>query len=154
MDDIVVLTKNKQRLRRVVKQIYQLLEDLKLQISQAKTWIGRLSKGFSFLGYQIKPQTLLCVRQETVDKSIARVTRLSERQLLSKERLERHMQGFVRWAKGGLAGLIYSQIVEDKVRAALNQAGFSSTALKHKSVLHKTSYNRGKLWFGYWLLRR
>jgi hypothetical protein len=67
-----------------------------------------------------------------------------------EERLERHVQGFVRWAKGGLASLVDSQNVEHVFRAALNQAGIHSAALKHKSVLHKTKTIRGTLWYGYW----
>lgn len=43
--------------------------------------------------------------------SLECVTRLYERRKLTRERLEKHVQGFVRWTKGGLGQLLDEWLV-------------------------------------------
>lgn len=50
MDDWVILVKSKSQLRRVVRCIYRVLKKLKLKMHPDKTFIGRIEKGFDFLG--------------------------------------------------------------------------------------------------------
>ena len=56
---------------------------------------------------------------------VARVTSLLGQQTLTKERLEKHVQGFVRWAKGGLTGLIDPLKARDALLKALDEAGIN-----------------------------
>ena len=49
-DDWVVMVKTKQQLRKVVKITHKVLGELKLKMHPDKTYIGRLKKGFDFLG--------------------------------------------------------------------------------------------------------
>jgi RNA-directed DNA polymerase len=58
MDDWVVLCKTRHQLRNVIKLTYQVLNKLKLKIHPDKTYIGKIEKGFDFLGYHFKPSKL------------------------------------------------------------------------------------------------
>lgn len=52
MDDIIVLTKSRWQLRRAILCVNQYFERLGLAQHPDKTFIGRIAKGFDFLGYQ------------------------------------------------------------------------------------------------------
>jgi hypothetical protein len=57
MDDWVVLTRTcrkewKLKERQVVKNMHAIVHGLKLRLALKKTFIGRISKGFDFLGYR------------------------------------------------------------------------------------------------------
>ena len=50
MDDWVLMVKTKHQLRKVVRVTHKILKSLKLKMHPAKTFIGRINKGFDFLG--------------------------------------------------------------------------------------------------------
>lgn len=143
MDDIIIFTHTRSALRRVVKRCQMLFEQLKLKVSKAKTTIGKTSKGFSFLGYRFEPNRKVTVRPETVSKSLERVDRLLEQGRLTKERLEKHVKGFITWARGGLSGLVDAEQTRETFVDALLTAGVSrrlAPPIKH-------TYDKGeKVW--------
>jgi hypothetical protein len=51
MDDILVLTKTRWQLRRAVRTLNQTFAELKVSPHPDKTFIGRIERGFDFLGY-------------------------------------------------------------------------------------------------------
>ena len=51
MDDIVIFDNNKYRFRRNIKKVNRILEKLKLNKAPDKTFIGKIEKGFDFLGF-------------------------------------------------------------------------------------------------------
>ena len=53
------------------------------------------TKGVSFLGDHFGPLAEVSVRSETVSKNLERAHRLLEQQTLTKERLEKHVEGLV-----------------------------------------------------------
>lgn len=55
MDDLIVLTKTRAKLKRVIRVTHQILKELKLKLHPDKTYIGRISKGFDYLGFHLKP---------------------------------------------------------------------------------------------------
>ena len=59
MDDWCVLTKTKSALRKVVKKTHKVMKHLKLTLHPTKTYIGKISKGFNFLGYFFDHNKLL-----------------------------------------------------------------------------------------------
>ena len=156
MDDILIITQSRSLLRRVIKRCHGLFEQLKLSVSKPKTYIGKASKGFSFLGYHFGPKATVSVRPETVSKSLERVHRLLEQQILTKERLEKHVKGFVSWAKGGLRGLVRAETVQQTLVSAIREAGMFQQ-LEALSKQH-TYKKRGIVWLKrcvpeYYLLR-
>ena len=51
MDDWLVLAKTRWQLRRIVKAMHQVMKKLKFKLVMDKIYIGRIHKGFDFLGY-------------------------------------------------------------------------------------------------------
>ena len=79
MDDVVVLTPTRWKLRRAVALLNGIFTTLGLAKHPNKTFIGRVEKGFDFLGYCLWPDRLT-VAQATVERFLARVTRLYEQE--------------------------------------------------------------------------
>lgn len=79
MDDILILSKTRWQNRRAVKMLNQWFKDLKVAQHPNKTFIGRIDKGFDFLGYHFSRQPL-CMAATTVRKHVKRLKRLYEQQ--------------------------------------------------------------------------
>lgn len=68
MDDWIVLSPTRWKLRRAIAAVNKTLNDLKLDKHPEKTFAGRISAGFDFLGYNF--HTVECGRErETISKS-------------------------------------------------------------------------------------
>lgn len=91
MDDWVVLTHTKTALRRVIKLTHQILGELHLTLHPLKTYIGKISHGFNFLGYYMNDQTLL-PSKETIRRFHERTLVLYEHPTEPMKRL-RHKIG-------------------------------------------------------------
>jgi RNA-directed DNA polymerase len=77
MDDIIVLSPSKWKLRKAIRTVNQHFEKLKLKQHPDKTTIGRIKKGFNFLGYQFGDKQL-SVSKRTMKNHIRRLTQLYE----------------------------------------------------------------------------
>ena len=55
MDDVILLAPKRWKLRRVVRVVNQVLTGLRLEKAPAKTFIGRVERGFDFLGFRLSP---------------------------------------------------------------------------------------------------
>ncbi len=58
MDDVLVLSPTRWKLRRAVRAVNGVLGDLGLEKHPDKTFIGRIERGFDFLGYHFGPEGL------------------------------------------------------------------------------------------------
>jgi RNA-directed DNA polymerase len=104
MDDILILAPTRWKLRRAIKALNESFAALKLEKHPDKTFIGRIDRGFDFLGYHFSSEGL-SVSQATVNKFAARATRLYEQETGKPEGfplLGLYVQRWVRWVKGGL----------------------------------------------------
>ena len=79
MDDILILAKTRWKLKKAIKVLNQTFDELKLEKHPDKTTIGRVEKGFDFLGYHISPEGL-SLAKKTVENFIARAIRLYEQE--------------------------------------------------------------------------
>jgi len=77
MDDWVVLTTSKTALRKVVKLTHQVLNALQFELHPSKTYIGKVSHGFNFLGYYMDDQKIL-PSTETIRRFLTRSSALYE----------------------------------------------------------------------------
>jgi hypothetical protein len=66
-DEILVLGLTRRRLRKTVKAVNHVLGSLLLEKHSDKTFIGRIEKGFDFLGYHFSPEGL-SVAEKTIEK--------------------------------------------------------------------------------------
>lgn len=104
MDDIVVLTPTRWKLRRAVKVVNQVLASLRLQKHPDKTFIGRIEKGFDWLGYHLRPDALT-VATKTLANFVTRSFRLYERERragVPSSRLGDYVRRWVCWLLYGL----------------------------------------------------
>ena len=77
MDDILILAPTRWQLRSAVKVVNQTLGMLRLEKHPDKTFIGRIERGFDFLGYHFSPAGL-GVAAKTIANFIEKASRLYE----------------------------------------------------------------------------
>ena len=104
MDDWVVLCKTRHQLRNVIKLTYQVLNKLKLKIHPDKTYIGKIEKGFDFLGYHFTLNKL-SVATVTLERVLTKLRQLYEQGATIK-RLAQYWKRFLQWVKGGVKDLL------------------------------------------------
>ena len=78
MDDWVILAPTRWALRRAVRLVNQTLAELKVEQHPDKTFIGRVEKGFTFLGYRIATAGVIGVAPSCWEGFQERVLRLYE----------------------------------------------------------------------------
>jgi len=100
MDDWVILAPSRWKLRAAIRLVNETLAELKLQQHPDKTFIGRVSQGFDFLGYLFTP-TGLEVAPQALERYVERVSRLYER----GEDLVRIGAYVRRWLQSAKSGL-------------------------------------------------
>jgi RNA-directed DNA polymerase len=83
MDDILILTKTRWQNRKAIKQLNQILNQLKVKKYPDKTYIGKIEHGFDFLGYHFNGNQLI-VAAKTVAKHVLHYRQLYEQ--LSKKK--------------------------------------------------------------------
>ncbi len=76
---LVLLAPTRWKLRRAIKRVNQTLNELKLGKHPDKTFIGRIARGFDFLGYHFSPGGLRLAPQ-TIERFKARLARLYEQE--------------------------------------------------------------------------
>jgi RNA-directed DNA polymerase len=77
MDDWVVLAPKRWKLRCATRLMQQTLAELKLRTHPAKTFLGRTSRGFDFLGYRFGVGGRTGVAEATVERFVTKATRLA-----------------------------------------------------------------------------
>jgi RNA-directed DNA polymerase len=77
MDDWIVIAPTRWKLRKVVKQVNEILEGLLLEKHPDKTFIGRAERGFDFLGYHFGPDGLTAAK-DTLGRFVERASRLGQ----------------------------------------------------------------------------
>ncbi len=100
----MVLTPTRWKLRRAVALLNGIFTTLGLEKHPNKTFIGRVEKGFDFLGYCLWPDRLT-VAQATVERFLARVTRLYEQEQgrpLRSDPLGSYVRRWMRWTGAGV----------------------------------------------------
>jgi RNA-directed DNA polymerase len=118
MDDILILTKNRWQNRKAVKQLNHILNGVKQEKHPDKTYIGKIEKGFDFLGYHFSLEQLK-VAQNTLKKHALHIIQLYEQ--LRKKKATSHEVAYslgmyvTRWQQWCTAGLqgITIQVYDD-----------------------------------------
>jgi hypothetical protein len=83
--------------------VNQTLAELHVEQHPDKTFIGRISRGFDFLGYAFKPAGLDAA-PPTIERCAQRVSQLYE-QGVDLIRIGTYVQRWLRWAGSGLRAL-------------------------------------------------
>ncbi|NEP15157.1 MAG: hypothetical protein F6K14_34295 [Symploca sp. SIO2C1] len=101
---LTVLAPSRWKLRKAIKAVNEVMADLHVEKHPDKTFIGRVSRGFEFLGYWFSP-TGLQVAQKTVERMKAKVAQLYE-QGASDRCIGDYLRRWVSWVRGGLSGVV------------------------------------------------
>jgi RNA-directed DNA polymerase len=111
MDDILILAPTHWQLRRAVKAVNQSLGALSLEKHPDKTFIGKIERGFDFLGYHFNPKGL-AVTKKTLASFIEKASRLYEQErrqissVFSVSPLEMYVRRWLRWSTSGVDGRV------------------------------------------------
>ena len=95
MDDFIIFIQSRFQLRRMLKRLYGVLKDLKLTLAQDKTYIGRISHGFNFLGFHHHPSGV-GVSPKTLSRMFQKLAWLYEQQA-SRKRLQAYLKRWQTW---------------------------------------------------------
>ncbi len=110
MDDILVLAPTHWTLRRAVRAVNAVLGALGLEKHPDKTFIGKIERGFDFLGYRFSREGLR-VAKATIERFVERATRLYEQEREDREGssvLGMYVRRWNGWVRGGLGDLTVS----------------------------------------------
>jgi hypothetical protein len=108
MDDIIVLSPSRWKLRKAIKTVNQHFEKRKLKQHPDKTTMGRITNGFDFLGYQFG-QEKLTVSKRTLENNVRRLTQLYEQKKSHPNwmaLLDDYRQHWVTWVYSGIPSSI------------------------------------------------
>jgi RNA-directed DNA polymerase len=104
MDDYVIFAPTRHKLRKAIKLMYAVLDDLKVEVHPKKRFIGTTRRGFDFLGYWLEPHKPLTPSQVSLTRLIDRSRQLLER-TASIARLRQYVRRWLQWHHSGLRGL-------------------------------------------------
>ncbi len=114
MDDWVVLCHTRTQLRKIVKLTHAIMKQLKLSLHPDKTYIGKIEKGFAFLGYQLSNNSLT-IHPDTLQKHRAQLQQRYAQGAKSNA-LADYAHRFTRWCRAGVRGAPLWD--DDKMQAA------------------------------------
>ena len=129
MDDWVVLAPTRWKLRAAIRRANQVLCGLRLEKHPDKTFIGRLGRGFDFLGYRFSELGLQLAAQ-TRQRFVERATRLQE-QGAAPCRTVQYVRHWLTWVRSG--GLELWGAFADKVATAERAVGSKSDVRRNGS---------------------
>ena len=105
MDDWVILAPTRWSLRRAIVVVNETLRELRVEQHPDKTFIGRIQRGFTFLGYWITAKGVTGVAPSAWEGFQERVVRLYEQgapQEETKRRIGQYVRRWKRWAISGV----------------------------------------------------
>jgi RNA-directed DNA polymerase len=105
MDDVLIMSKRRWGLRKAIKRLNEIFSALGLEQHPDKTFIGRIEKGFDFLGYHFSRKGLRLARK-TLTNALEKWHRLYEQWKTAPESAVdpgAYWRRWCRWARGGLS---------------------------------------------------
>jgi hypothetical protein len=106
MDDILILASTRWKLKKAIGVLNRTFNQLRLEKHPHKTDMGRIEKGFDFLGYHFSPQGL-SLADKTVENFLEKARRINAQKSPSSGQgeLSDYVRRWCCWAYGGLAPL-------------------------------------------------
>jgi hypothetical protein len=121
MDDILILSKTRWQNRKVVRELNQILSGLKVEKHPDRTFIGKVERGFDFLGYHFSREPLR-LAQVTTEKHVLHIIQLYEQLRIKKatsnemaDSLGLYVKRWQRWATAGLQGIKLDAVYEQNL---------------------------------------
>ena len=105
MDDIIILSKTRWHLRKAICMLNKTILSLDLTLHKQKKFIGRINKGFDFLGYTFKPGRKLRPSDISLRRFAEHACRLYE-QGADYNQFRQYVTRWLSYIHGGLNGLV------------------------------------------------
>ena len=108
MDDILILAETRWKLKKAIQVLNRTFDELKLSKHPDKTSMGRVERGFNFLGYHFAPSGFSLATQ-TLANCAGKALRLYEQEPphMRVKRLGEYLRRWHGWAvSGGVAGAL------------------------------------------------
>ncbi len=108
MDDVLIMSKRRWGLRKAIKRLNEIFSTLGLEQHPDKTFIGRIEKGFDFLGYHFSRKGLR-LAGKTMTNALEKLHRLYEQKKTAPPEtgsavdLGAYWRRWCGWAEGGLS---------------------------------------------------
>ncbi len=103
MDDWIVIAPTRWYLRSAIRIVNETLNMLKVDKHPDKTFIGKVERGFDFLGYFLKP-AMVIVAFRTMKRFLQRITQLYE-QGADIVRIREYVRHWLKWVRSGIGGV-------------------------------------------------
>ena len=103
MDDILILAPTRWKLKKAIRVLNQTFNELKLEKHPEKTLIGRIERGFDFIGYRFEPKGITLAKK-TITNFINKALRLYEQEppRCKTWRLGEYVSKWLTWTVAGL----------------------------------------------------
>lgn len=115
-DDIILVSRKRHVLKRMRKEMFQVLRELRLILRPEKTFVGRSQKGFDLLGYHITLQGL-SPSQKTQEKALEIATQRYAQGGLKP--LMTYLNRWRTWVYAGLPSQVHS--VDNIIRSLVDK---------------------------------
>ncbi|MCP4266580.1 MAG: hypothetical protein GY777_13570 [Candidatus Brocadiaceae bacterium] len=138
MDDWIVIAPTRWKLRSAIRIVNATLNALKVEQHPDKTFIGRVERGFDFLGYFIKPGVLR-VSRGTFERFTERIARLYE-QGAGIERIGEYVRHWLKWVRSGI-GRRVSMKAEECIKKHLHPSVYEEC----RRLCYDSSYVKSSL---------
>ena len=109
MDDFIILCKTRNHLRKAVKELNQFLNRYGFEKHPDKTFIGKIDRGFDFLGYHFDNHGIAALAASTLAHHSEKLRQLYESAQKNREsedslnlRVAEYQRRWKRWTKSGL----------------------------------------------------
>jgi RNA-directed DNA polymerase len=113
MDDLLILTRTRWQLKRAVAHMNRWFTAAGLQQHPEKTFIGRIARGFAWLGYQFDASGLASLATRALDNHQIKLRRLYEQarrlrwsEEQTQQRVVEYLKRWQRWTTAGLGSLL------------------------------------------------
>lgn len=98
MDDWAILTKTRCSLRCMVKKMHGVIQALKFKLAKDKTFIGKIGRGFDFLGYRFSNEGIIGLAARTIQNFLQRIAKLYE-QNAGDLRISQYVRNWTAWVQ-------------------------------------------------------
>jgi hypothetical protein len=104
MDDWIIIAPTRWKLRSAIRIVNKVLNVLKVDKHPDKTFIGKVERGFDFLGYFLKPKKLI-IALSTLKGFATRITQLYG-QGADCIRIGKYVKHWLKWVRAGIGGAV------------------------------------------------
>jgi RNA-directed DNA polymerase len=125
-DDLILISRKRHALRRMKKEMYEILDELRLTLRPEKTFVGRSNKGFDLLGYHITPQGLT-PNQTTQEKAFEEGKRRYAQG--GTKPLQDYLKRWRIWVHAGLPSLVHQvdDTIQQLIESVISSKGFTNS---------------------------